>query len=326
MKMVHFLVALGVAFLFLLGAVVLRSPDHVQVTIELLKVIIAWPPIFLFLALLFMRRYPTEIRSFLSRAIKVGPLEAQQLPPVKPSEPEPKELTEGASPSVGEAKANGEREARSTPGTVSPGSGQQPQEAQAQESETLPVPRTLLRYLAQDREGWKFQFLNQFLVHSTKSVLAWFAERPSATLEEYDRTWRFSIPEPEQRSRVVDALVQYGLLKFGEDGLEITDEGRRALDYFVHHWPLPFAPPAPMPTGATGVMGPTGPILGNLGFGPPSALESLRRLAIEQSAKPPEPGPILEALLKRQTARKEGTAAPEGSTPTQQKGLLFDND
>jgi hypothetical protein len=88
----------------------------------------------------------------------------------------------------------------STP-TVGAGSRQQPQEAQPQESETLPVPRTLLRYLAQDREGWKFQFLNQFLVHNTKSVLAWFAERPSATLEEYDRTWRFSIPEPEQRSR-----------------------------------------------------------------------------------------------------------------------------
>jgi len=335
MKTVDHVVAIAVAFLFVLGTIVLRSTDHVQVAIELLKVIIAWPPIFLFLALLFMRRYPNEIRSFLSRAIKVGPLEAQQLPPVKPEEPAPKALpadalpTEEAPERMGKAEADEEGEGQAEPSSAHGSTLSEQQPAPQEEPGTVEVPRELLRYLAHDREGWKFQFLNQFLVHNTKSVLDWFAQRAAASLEEYDRTWRFSIPEPEQRARVVDALLQYGLLKFGQNGLEITDEGRRALEYFVQHWPVAFTRPSPMPLGATGATGvgptgPTGPIPGNLGFGPPSALESLRRVAAEYNAKPPEPGSFLEAFIKKQEEKKKAAQSAERNAAPEGKGLLSD--
>jgi ABC-type Fe3+ transport system permease subunit len=65
--------ALATAFLFLLGAVVLRSTDRTQTALELLTLLIAWPPIILMLAVIFMRRYHDEIRGFLGRATKVGP-------------------------------------------------------------------------------------------------------------------------------------------------------------------------------------------------------------------------------------------------------------
>ena len=127
---------------------------------------------------------------------------------------------------------------------------------------------------------------------------------------------------------MVDALLQYGLLRFGQNGLEITDEGRRALEYFVQHWPVAFTPPSPMPLGATGATGvgatgPTGPILGNLGFGPPSALESLKKVAADYNANPPEPGSFLEAFIKRAEEKKAAQSAERNVAP-ERKGLLSD--
>jgi hypothetical protein len=279
----------GTAFLILLAVIVYRSPEHSQTTIDLLKVLSAWPPILLGLALYFMHRYHDEIRSFLNRATKVGPggIEAEKQPP-PPKAPEP-ELATAAAESV-----KVEQPSRSP----SPAGGDS-----AKSAENISIPKGVLQYIVRDRESWKLQFLNQFLVHTTKSVLAWFFQRPSATLEEYDRTWRFSIPEPDQRARVIDALVQYELLSFTENGLQITDEGRRALEFFGKNSVLAFMQPLPMPL--------TGPV-SNLGFGPASALESLRRLAVEHGKKPPEPGGFLEALLSRRAAKEELSADQKG--------------
>jgi hypothetical protein len=242
MKLVDILAALGTAFLFLLAAVVLRSADHVQVTLDLLKLFIAWPPIFLLLALLFMKRYHDEIRSFLGRAIRVGPsgIEAErQLPPESPLP----ELT---------AAETAIEQAKELP--VPADSAAPPEPGEPNGKKILPVPEELLKSIMRDygksrdeREYWKLHFLNQFLVHNTKSVLAWFAGLPAATLTDYDRTWRYSIPDSEQRTTVVDALTQYGLLASTPEGLQITDEGRRAVEFFSERTPLPFASPLPAP-------------------------------------------------------------------------------
>jgi hypothetical protein len=142
--------------------------------------------------------------------------------------------------------------------------------------------------LNEERKHWKLQFLNQFLVHNTKSVLAWFATIPAATFADYDRAWRHTIADGDQRATVVDALVQYGLLAHAQDGLRITDDGRNALEFFKSVTPVPFAVPViPAPVVP---MPPRSPALDAL-------LESWMKTSAEEK-RSPAPGELVDFVMR----------------------------
>lgn len=100
------------------------------------------------------------------------------------------------------------------------------------------LTETAKRDLEQQLDGmasiaieWKFRFLHQFLVFSTRRVLHWFSQVQPQTRDGYFAIWASVILDEEQRSIILELLLHFGLL-IDKDGLiQITDHGFSFLQF-----------------------------------------------------------------------------------------------
>ncbi len=254
------------------AAAIYYASDRAQSSLELLKVALSWPPVVLAIVVYAFHRYHEQIKGLLERATEVGPqgikAERQPPPPLPPPAPEPPvplvgggEGAEAPVPTPESIDKGAADQAALSERAVVEKASPEPPEGQPGEKGEVRLSREMIRDLAKqyalqvrEAEGWKFQFLSQFLVYSSKNVLNWFAGLGApATLVDYGQVWRYSIPDQNQRLTIVDVLRTYGLLDFEPLGLRITDEGRRALEYFRTNELVPFSQPlvvAPVGGGA----------------------------------------------------------------------------
>ena len=90
---------------------------------------------------------------------------------------------------------------------------------------------------------WKFDFLNQFLVLTTKKVLHWFAKNLDAysiSRDSFHQLWQQQIPDTQQRDIIIGVLLGYNMLLNDEMSLKITREGYIFLQYIGF---IPYVPP-----------------------------------------------------------------------------------
>lgn len=109
----------------------------------------------------------------------------------------------------------------------------QPTATVAASAVTLPTPLTpeavedLVRTERAAATEWEFRYLDYFLVHDAHEVLAWLVERPSPpSLDLYNSYWQSSIPKPNERSAIFEALESHGLIALHDGRIEVTAKGR----------------------------------------------------------------------------------------------------
>lgn len=104
--------------------------------------------------------------------------------------------------------------------------------------------RALFNAAMQQSTTWRFRFLSQFFIPTTKRVLTWFVQRGVAvTQEQFNSQWVATI-DANQRAIILEVLHQYGMLRRENGFLSATPDARSFLD-FVGYTPNP--DPAPIP-------------------------------------------------------------------------------
>lgn len=79
--------------------------------------------------------------------------------------------------------------------------------------------------------GWKFTFLNHFLVHNTKQVLLWLQKNPNQSRDSFHTLWGPTIPAQTERDTILNVLTTYGLVIETLAQLSVTQEGITFLRY-----------------------------------------------------------------------------------------------
>lgn len=91
---------------------------------------------------------------------------------------------------------------------------------------------------------WRVQYLNLFLVPTTKRVLEWFTLIPDGTTEQiYNNTWNTIIPKPDNRDVILRVLIQSELLIGDEGRLKITPFGEFFIKFTKELSTIPTPPP-----------------------------------------------------------------------------------
>jgi hypothetical protein len=73
--------------------------------------------------------------------------------------------------------------------------------------------------------SWKKVFLDQFLVEAAKGALVWFYNFTAVPEGFYDARLERFIPDPQKRARILQTLLELGLVRRSGDLLSITEEG-----------------------------------------------------------------------------------------------------
>ena len=197
----------------------------------LASLLLSWPIAALILGLLFMTRFHSSIDTFLRNIALMrlpGGFELQsQSQPNAPAEP-PAEDSSAPLSEDAEAQAD---DLRSKIGEVETLS-QAEKDLLSQQYE---MALTNASY-------WKFAYLNLFFIPQTKQVLQWFSQSPAQTRVTYSALWAPFIRAEQQRTIILNVLLQYGLLEEQQGLIRITPEGYAFLQ-FIGAIPFPPQPP-----------------------------------------------------------------------------------
>lgn len=79
--------------------------------------------------------------------------------------------------------------------------------------------------------SWKNVFLDQFLVEGAKGALVWFHNFTAVPKTFYEAKLARFIPDPQKRSRILQTLLELGLVRRSGDLFSITDEGTKYLEH-----------------------------------------------------------------------------------------------
>ena len=99
-----------------------------------------------------------------------------------------------------------------------------------------------LDYVSHIAIEWKFRFLDLFFVYNTKRVLHWFSANSPQTKDSYFTIWQQTISNNEQRTTILNILIQYGFLLKADGLFHITDHGYSFLQF------IDLIPPTPKAT------------------------------------------------------------------------------
>ena len=93
---------------------------------------------------------------------------------------------------------------------------------------------------------WEYRYLNYFLVPKTQGVLDWLCERPGLTVETYDASLLPFVPNPVERSVMINVLTAHHLVAVDNNQtISVTEKGR---EYRTFRGPI--TPSAPVTPGA----------------------------------------------------------------------------
>lgn len=207
------LVALGIVALFLAPA-----GTRSDVLLRFLAIATSWPVVAGVILISFFKTFQPEISSYMKFAkVKYGDFEVSADQTKTPAAAlgavaiETKELTSASRPHSTE-DIDDDHLAR-------------------QHSELKTWLATELERRELESNSWKHVFLDQFLVEGAKGALVWFHNFIAVPENFYHSRLDTFIPDSQKRSRILQTLLELGLVRRDGDSLSITDEGAK---YFRH--------------------------------------------------------------------------------------------
>ncbi len=196
-----------------------------QYVLELLRVLLQWPPVVAVLVAVLLKTFKNDIRELLKRRVRLrrGDTEIDVQPQeTLPSVENPPSLPEPAGASTH---------------LVPEGIHLTPEAATAVEN--------VIRSQQAEARTWEFRFLNAFLVRHTQEILDWFVNAPQpVTIGSFEATWVERVSPATERQAVLSALENYDLIRRNGDFFNVTQKAR---DYIA--WRGALTPPQPPRTG-----------------------------------------------------------------------------
>lgn len=208
-----------VVLCILISIIFSRNPQSFESFVKLAELLISWPIVVAFLAMVILTRFKCAIADLLRNIRSVSfPGGSVQTQPVGPSK--------SASDSAG--------------GTISLTSEEQAlfreyiENLQQRVADYSDQQIDLQKQLSDAQYSsymWKFSYLNIFYVLNTKRVLRWFSENPSQSNHYFHVMWLSEIPDPIHRATILDVLIHFGMLQVQDGTLSVTEEGEYFLRY-----------------------------------------------------------------------------------------------
>jgi hypothetical protein len=209
---------LAIIFLMALSAVILSpAATRADVLLRLLTLAASWPVVAGAVLIAFFITFRSGISSYMKFAkVKYGELEVSAEQPQTPREALSAVAMEGKLIGSGSAKPTNE---------------DGPDTSVARDTEIKAWVAAELERRELEATSWKNVFLDQFLVDGAKGALVWF-HNFSAVPESFyqSRLTRF-IPDPPKRSRILQTLLELGLVRRIDDLFSITDEGTKYVEH-----------------------------------------------------------------------------------------------
>ena len=186
-----------------------HNPLSFESFVKLVELLISWPMVIAFLAMIILTRFKSAIdhllRNIRSVSFPGGNIQTQAAG----------DSTDGSEDSDSIREYTNSQQPH-----FAAFSGQQQNELQEQ-----------LRDAKYSSSMWKFSYLNMFYVPITKQVLLWLSGNPSQTKQNFHLMWQSQIPDPTQRETILNVLIRYGMLQVQATTLSVTNEGEYFLRY-----------------------------------------------------------------------------------------------
>lgn len=206
------------------------SPMIASIILDYLRVFVSTPFVIAVVSIVVLCLFRAEIRGLLNRValLKWGPAEI--------STPQPASMDGDHAPEDS-GVSGGQVVAPSS--DVYASSSSPPVESLDELREQVRQLQEQLKSETSRGFYWEYRYLNYFLVPHTQRVLDWFAIHSSSTYANYEATWLPLIATSSERSMVLRALEEHGLLARSEQLIEITAKGREYLRFRAQFPPSP---------------------------------------------------------------------------------------
>lgn len=204
--------ALAAIFIVALSAVILSpGANRADVLLRLLTIATSWPVVAGVVLITFFITFQTGISSYMKFAkVKYGELEVSAEQPQTPKEALGAVAIEAKLISGSAKPINEDKHVTSVA----------PDHSDIKAWLTVELERREL-----EATSWKNVFLDQFLVEAAKGALVWFHNFRAVPESFYDTRLERFIPDPQKRSRILQTLLELGLVRRSGDLLSITEEG-----------------------------------------------------------------------------------------------------
>ncbi len=232
LKVIIYIVAIlfGVGVVAALIVIIWQSPERGQTLIEVLRVFPSWPLIILVLGLVAFTRFRKEIAEYISKAKIETPVMT-----IQPT------LQQQSSTGQDENLSQALEKEKSLQQTIEKLLTQQ-QSTQKDKEAIQDYAAGAISNLVQERDYWKFEYLDNFLVPATKYVL----NIASANLTFNRLALTFVVVSwglPSAQIEVIDSTLRANGLISGESGkIDVTETGKRFLEHYKSKYG--FYPPA----------------------------------------------------------------------------------
>lgn len=186
----------------LLSIIFSRNPQSFESFVKLAELLISWPIVVVFLAMVILTRFKGAIADLLQNIRSVSfPGGNVQMQPVGPSDAASSE-----------------------------------EQTQIREYiATLQQSRDDLQKQLSDEQYssymWKFAYLNLFYVPITKEILHWFSITLPLSIQDFHLIWQPRIPDSTYREIILNALIYFQMLQVQNATLSVTLEGEYFLQY-----------------------------------------------------------------------------------------------
>jgi hypothetical protein len=210
---------LAIILVIALSAVILSpAANRAEVLLRLLTIAASWPVVAGAVLIAFFITFRVGISGYMKFAkVKYGELEVSAEQPQTPKD------ALGAVAMEAKLIGSGSAGAPSGHDSATP--------AALDHSEIKAWVASELERRELEATSWKSVFLDQFLVEGAKGVLVWFHNFTAVPQRFYEAKLARFIPDPQKRSRILQTLLELGLIRRSGDLFSITDEGTKYLEH-----------------------------------------------------------------------------------------------
>ena len=185
----------------------------INICIEFSKLLISWPVAFLIVMLILLLKYRKTISKYLENATFKGP--NWEVSPQQKSPPQKEKV------GIDEKKIEESQEILDSSG-----------DTMTLRKEDADLISSTIRNYSDRSVYYEFMYLNNFFVHSTKSILKWFYDSGLTTRENYYSHWIKNKISNDQLDTIFFILLESELIEYEiEKQLFITQKGIAFLKF-----------------------------------------------------------------------------------------------
>ena len=222
--------AVGLLIGLFIGFLIPRPQSELvwKLLLEYLKVFVSWPVVVLIIALIVIWRFHQPLAEWIKNmALRVpGVIELgqeKQSSPLKDFEPEV--LTAGDVPTDDTDLSHESSE------------------------ETIKKLQATLDREINIGKYWLYNYLSLFFVSNTKRVLAWLNRQTATPVTEYHSNWANTVTSFEERSAILNALVNFYMVNLAEGSISLRVYGKEFIEWAsISDLPGPSGPTIPPPS------------------------------------------------------------------------------